>query len=75
MSAGQQNCGEPEVPAWSNVNITNQFKEALYTCQAGYKLEGSPRRVCEASHWSGHEPQCVPLVGNCNLRFKCFKLI
>ena len=37
---------------------------AVYTCESGYRLEGSDKVMCQTSgQWSGAAPRCLPSSG------------
>jgi hypothetical protein len=56
-------CGAPPIPANGRVSTSSgtQFNDsASYSCNDGYKIEGSPSRTCQANgSWSGSAPTCV----------------
>ena len=36
----------------------------MYTCESGYRLEGSDKVMCQTSgQWSGAAPRCLPSSG------------
>ena len=54
-------CGDPGTPSNGQRELSDQNfgTEVVYTCDEGYELEGSQRRICQASgEWSGQLPQC-----------------
>ena len=60
-------CGDPG--SVSNgvriMSATTYLSTAKYFCHPGYKLLGSPERVCEAEgQWSGQATSCVSKSSN-----------
>ncbi|XP_069986362.1 uncharacterized protein [Penaeus vannamei] len=51
-------CGEPEVPVEGEVEREGETK-AMYTCRAGFRLEGDPVLTCSSKgKWEGQAPRC-----------------
>ena len=54
-------CGKPGTSSNSNVEYTGIYFEdtAMYSCDAGYILNGTAVRMCQADgKWSGSKPKC-----------------
>ena len=45
-------------PSNGNVEFTDSV--AVYSCEAGYRLDGSEQRLCnnDTAEWTGRDPQC-----------------
>ena len=56
----QPECASLTNPDNGRVTLTgtNFGSQARYTCDRGYILNGSYRRVCQADGWSGNETTC-----------------
>ena len=56
-------CPEPPIPTNGTVDVSgglNYNKLAVYICDSGYELQGSPVRACLANAtWSGIDPTCI----------------
>ena len=55
-------CGQPGIPSNGRVDIsagTSFGDVAKYSCDAGYTLNGTSERTCQADgRWNGTEPTC-----------------
>ena len=64
------NCGDPGTPSNGRRtgSSTTYNSVVTYTCNTGYRLEGSSSRTCQSNgQWSGSLPRC-----NCKF---CFVLV
>ena len=55
-------CGDPGTPSNGerNVSSTTYNSVVTYTCDVGYRLQGSNNRTCQSNgQWSGSVPQCT----------------
>ena len=66
-----RDCGSLPGPANGRVEFTGTTEgaTATYSCDSGYRLEGSSTRTCLSSGWSGTAPSCefifLHMPGSC----------
>lgn len=51
-------CGQPDVPANSEVTLSNHGTVARYRCKEGFTLSGNSVRRCRNGIWTEHMFSC-----------------
>ena len=55
-----KSCPKLDDPHYGKVEISGHYpQKAIYSCDYGYKLIGSPVRKCIYGKWEGKEPKCI----------------
>ena len=53
-------CPKLSDPHYGSVKVSGYslHQKAIYSCDHGYKLVGTPYRACGYGKWGGEEPEC-----------------